>query len=125
LTKSGEGCTLADIFTNSSGHPARDPDTRKILGEPLNVSNLNCYHTARNVVDQGCQIFLGPNIPNWEKYNKRPQTIPNGHKIYQHLPLKGPPKFTQIGNFGLKTKSNNLATLFSTQDCMKQMPGEA
>jgi hypothetical protein len=19
---------------------------------------------------QGCQIFLGPNIPNWEKYNK-------------------------------------------------------
>jgi hypothetical protein len=46
---------------------------------------------------QGCQIFLGPNIPNWGKYNKLLQTIPNqtatnytkwpkiipnGHKIY-------------------------------------------
>jgi hypothetical protein len=29
--------------------------------------------------DQGCQIILGPNIPNLEKYNKWPQTIPNGH----------------------------------------------
>jgi hypothetical protein len=34
-------------------------------------------------MDQGCQIFLGPNIPNWEKYDKRPLTIPNGHKLYQ------------------------------------------
>jgi hypothetical protein len=32
---------------------------------------------------QGCQIFLGPNIPNWEKYNKLPQTIPNSHKLNQ------------------------------------------
>jgi hypothetical protein len=32
---------------------------------------------------QGCQIFLGPNIPNWEKYTKLPQTKPNGHKLYQ------------------------------------------
>jgi hypothetical protein len=29
--------------------------------------------------------------------------------MYQHLPLKGPPKFTQTGIFGLKT--NHLATL--------------
>jgi hypothetical protein len=49
-------------------------------------------------------------MPNWEKYNKWPKlcqtainytkwpyNIPNGHKIYQHLPFKGPPKFTQIG----------------------------
>jgi hypothetical protein len=42
-------------------------------------------------------------------YTKCPQNIPNGHKIFQHLPFKGPPKFTQIGIFGLKT--NHLATL--------------
>jgi hypothetical protein len=30
-------------------------------------------------------------------------------KIYRHLPLKGPPKFTQNGIFGLKL--NHLATL--------------
>jgi hypothetical protein len=35
--------------------------------------------------------------------------IPNGHKIYQHFPFQGPPKFTQIGIFGFKT--NHLATL--------------
>jgi hypothetical protein len=32
---------------------------------------------------QGCQIFLGPSIPKWEKYSKSPQTIPNSHKLYQ------------------------------------------
>jgi hypothetical protein len=31
---------------------------------------------------------------------------------YQHLPFKGPPKFTQIRIFGLK--KNNLAILDST-----------
>jgi hypothetical protein len=31
------------------------------------------------------------------------------HKIYHHLPLQDPPKFTQIWIFGLKT--NHLATL--------------
>jgi hypothetical protein len=35
--------------------------------------------------------------------------LPNGQKIYQHLPLQHHPKFTQIGNFGLKTYQ--LATL--------------
>jgi hypothetical protein len=29
--------------------------------------------------------------------------------MYQHLPLREPPKFTQIGKFGLKI--NHLATL--------------
>jgi hypothetical protein len=42
-------------------------------------------------------------------YTKWPWILPNGHKIYQHLPFKGPPKFTQVGIFGLKT--NHLATL--------------
>jgi hypothetical protein len=66
-----------------------------------------------------CQIFLGPNIPNWEKYNKWPQTIPtavnytkwpwnipNGHKIYQHLPFRGTPKFTQIWDFWFENKTS-------------------
>jgi hypothetical protein len=28
----------------------------------------------------------------------------NGHKIYQHLPFKGPPKFTQIWDFWFENK---------------------
>jgi hypothetical protein len=32
---------------------------------------------------QGCQIFLGPNIPKREKYTKWPKTIPSGHTLYQ------------------------------------------
>jgi hypothetical protein len=48
-------------------------------------------------------------IPKREKYTKLPQTIPNVHKIYHHLPLQGPPKFTQVSIFGFKT--NHLATL--------------
>jgi hypothetical protein len=45
------------------------------------------------------------------KCNKCPSNIPNGHKIYQHLPIykQGPPKFTQYGISGLKI--NHLATL--------------
>jgi hypothetical protein len=34
---------------------------------------------------------------------------PKSSKIYKHFPIQGPPKFTQIGIFGLKT--NHLATL--------------
>jgi hypothetical protein len=47
----------------------------------------------------------GKDIPNSLKFNKWPQNIPNSHKIAQidqHLPLRDPPKFTQIGIFGLK-----------------------
>jgi hypothetical protein len=43
------------------------------------------------------------------KYPKHPSNIPNGHKIYKHFPIEGPPKFSQSGIFGLKT--NHLATL--------------
>jgi hypothetical protein len=25
---------------------------------------------GKSYQQQGCQIFLGPSIPNWEKYNK-------------------------------------------------------
>jgi hypothetical protein len=51
---------------------------------------------------------MGVNYTNW------PYNIPNGHEIYQHLPFKGPPQFTQIGIFVLKT--NHLATLLRI-DC--------
>jgi hypothetical protein len=43
------------------------------------------------------------------KCTKWPQSKPNGHKIYQHLPWQDTPKLTQIGIFGLKI--NHLATL--------------
>jgi hypothetical protein len=33
----------------------------------------------------------------------------NDHKIYQQFSILGPPKFTQIGNFGLNI--NHLVTL--------------
>jgi hypothetical protein len=51
------------------------------------------------------------------KYTKGAKNISVSHKIdqmtitytYQHLPLQDPPKFTQIGIFGLKIY--HLATL--------------
>jgi hypothetical protein len=36
------------------------------------------------------------------KYPKCPLNVQDGHKIYQHFPNQGTPKFTQIGIFGLK-----------------------
>jgi hypothetical protein len=41
------------------------------------------------------------------KYTKWPHNTPNGHKMYQQMPLQEPPKFTQIEIFGLKI--NRLA----------------
>jgi hypothetical protein len=53
----------------------------------------------------------GKNIKNDNKlyqtainYTKWPLNIPNGHKIYQHLPFKGPLKFTQIRDFWFENK---------------------
>jgi hypothetical protein len=42
------------------------------------------------------------------KYSICLYDIPNSRKIYQHFSILGPPKFTQIGIFGLKR--NHLAT---------------
>jgi hypothetical protein len=36
------------------------------------------------------------------EYIKWPENRQNGHKIYQHLSLQDPPKFTQSGIFGFK-----------------------
>jgi hypothetical protein len=38
---------------------------------------------------------------SWSKHTK---TGKNGHKIYQHFPFKGPPKFTQIWDFWFENK---------------------
>jgi hypothetical protein len=65
---------------------------------------------------QGCQIFLGKYYPNRKKCTKWSYNIPNVCKIFQMaikyiniFQSRGPPKFTQIGIFGLKR--NHLATL--------------
>jgi hypothetical protein len=76
--------------------------------------------------DQGCQIFLETiyqnsgkctrlalNYQMTIKYTKWPLYIANSHKIYQPFPFQGPPKWTQIGIFGLK--KYHLATLNRTQ----------
>jgi hypothetical protein len=44
-------------------------------------TSLTVERQRNRALEQGCKIFLGPNIPNWEKYTKLPQTIPNGHKF--------------------------------------------
>jgi hypothetical protein len=43
------------------------------------------------------------------KYTKWTSDLPNGRKIYHHLQLQDPPRFTQIWIFGLKRY--HLATL--------------
>jgi hypothetical protein len=55
------------------------------------------------------RFFSVQRTKNGEKYTKLPQTTQNDHticsngrKIYQHLALLDPPKFTQIEIFGLK-----------------------
>jgi hypothetical protein len=48
-------------------------------------------------------------IPKRGKIYQIVTELPNGHKIYQLFPVQGPPKFTQIGIFGMKI--NHLATL--------------
>jgi hypothetical protein len=91
---------------------------------PVSYSEINeilCQHV------QGCQICPGTAHQIINKYTKRhikytklPQHAPNGHKIYQHLPLQDPPKFNQIGILGLK--KYHLATLnMSTKCCIYKM----
>jgi hypothetical protein len=55
---------------------------------------------------------IATKLPNGQKHIKKPSYIPNVHRIYRPLQLQGPPKFTQIGNFG--SKVNHLATLLIT-----------
>jgi hypothetical protein len=90
-----------------------------------NEKLLKCCFSV--VPEQGCQIFRGTiyqngeNIPNDHKiyqsalkYTKWPENGPNGHKIYKHRQLQDPPKFTQIGIFGLKVY--HLATQYQSTE---------
>jgi hypothetical protein len=95
-----------------------------------------CYKPVGVLLQSGMPDFPWYNIPKWEKYTKLPQTIgtyvtaikytkrpqyrPNVHKIYQHLPLQDPPKFTQIGIFGLKIC--HLATLAAMGRVAQRLP---
>jgi hypothetical protein len=84
------------------------------------------FTNVASLYDQGCQIFLdtkyqtGENIPNNNqnitkcpfKMQKCPKKFRLASKYINLFPYQGPPKFTQIGIFGLKTY--HLATLFTT-----------
>jgi hypothetical protein len=54
---------------------------------------MECRRVARFFLTQYAKT--GKNIPNYHN-------ITNGLNIYQDFPFYGPPKFTQIGIFGLK-----------------------
>jgi hypothetical protein len=60
------------------------------------------------VVCRVARLFLVQHNKTGKMYQMTIKYIPNGHKK-QHFPLKDPPKFTQIGTFGLKIY--HLATL--------------
>jgi hypothetical protein len=66
-------------------------------------------NTLNLTLETGLPDFSCCNIPKWGKYTKQSGNIPNvrkiwqmavkipdGHKIYQHLPLKDPLKLIQI-----------------------------
>jgi hypothetical protein len=72
--------------------------------EPLHhnepwLPDFSCYSLPKR----------GKNIPKWPqnyqivtKYTKWPKNFPNGHKIYQNIPLKGSTKHCKVGIFGMK-----------------------
>jgi hypothetical protein len=82
----------------------------KLLGDFLRF-----LRSTVSVGSGAARFFLakhtkGPcNIPNDRKIYQMAVNIPNSHKIYQYVPCRGPPKFTQIGIFGMKIY--HLATL--------------
>jgi hypothetical protein len=74
------------------------------------VSSCLIYSVGRPYwcARQGCQIFLDTIYRNDKKAYQITIKFPN-----DHLSFYGPPKFTQIGNFGLK--KYHLATLVQEQ----------
>jgi hypothetical protein len=85
----------------------------KFIHEPISLKEKNeAGYLVPGLPDfSWCNIPKGGKyIPKNTKYTKWQQSLPNGHqigrpyghKIYQHLRLQDPPKFTQIGIFGLK-----------------------
>jgi hypothetical protein len=87
-----------------SGHP---DCAQRLELRHTGLSDFNCgQHTKTGKMYQKTTKYI---YQMAIKYFQWPQNRPNGHKIYQHFPLQYPPKFTQIGIFGLKT--NHLASL--------------
>jgi hypothetical protein len=93
-----------------------DCGTQKLSVDKL--LKVNCWSPGRPLHSSVARFLLvqytktGENIPNNHKiYQKATKYTkwPNCHEIYQLLPLQDPPKFTQIGIFGLKI--GYLATL--------------
>jgi hypothetical protein len=86
------------------------------MGYGHGVCELQFGNFILKALCQGCQIFLGPNIPKRGKNTKGPQTTPNSHVLYQRainytviaikytniFSYKGPPQYTQIGILVLK-----------------------
>jgi hypothetical protein len=50
---------------------------------------------------------------NCKKRYQNGNKIPNDHELHQDFPCQGPPKYSQIGIFGLKIY--HLATLLSVE----------
>jgi hypothetical protein len=90
------------------------------LNSLLSALRLSSVCKREQSRQQGCQIFIaaayqnGKNIPNNQEIYQMSIIYGKwmyGLKIYQHVPLKDPPKFTQIWIFCLKIY--HLATLWT------------
>jgi hypothetical protein len=76
------------------------------------VNNNNIFHKTATKFTK-CPL----NISNGCKICR-----PIGHKIYQQFPLQDPPKFTQIGIFGLKTNHPATQVDATSQAAAKSKP---
>jgi hypothetical protein len=102
-------CVLFDRVTNLDEFSPnlREPNVLATFS-PRNKSCINfdekwvwlhCGRVARFLLVQHTKMGK---IPNNHKNTKWSQNLPNGRKIFHHLPLQDPPKLTQIVIFGLK-----------------------
>jgi hypothetical protein len=96
------------------------PTRKKLLKKLQRTNHLVCHRPIGflfpgDLKNRVARFFLTQSTKTGGKCTKLPQhylmaiectkwplNIPNGYKIYQHFSFKGPPKFTQIGIFGLK-----------------------
>jgi hypothetical protein len=77
LNQAGSGKKLKTI--NRQASQVLNPSGKVILIFQL----FDCEQvSAISAPEQGCQIFLGTNYQNGEKYTKLQQNIPNGHNIF-------------------------------------------
>jgi hypothetical protein len=93
MTRNGLGYILGDFFTNSSGHPV--PPEK--VGSCCHLTN----HRRIWTLITGLPYLSWYNIPKRGKYTRWPLNLrndhktyvhTNGHKMYQHFQIQGPPK---------------------------------